>query len=114
MDLKVSAPGALVAGILSAIGASLCCAAVSLLAALGLGGAWSSRLTALQPLRPLWLTLAAGFFATAFYLLYRKEDASAAGNLRAAWRRRQRLIFWLSALGASAMVAFPWYAGLLS
>ena len=41
--------GSLAAGVLAAIGGSLCCVAPLVLLALGNGGAWIGNLTALEP-----------------------------------------------------------------
>jgi mercuric ion transport protein len=55
-DLKKSnaqkGTGFLVAGILSAIGASICCVGPLVLLALGISGAWIGSLTVLEPYRP--------------------------------------------------------------
>src|SRR6266542_3122810 len=49
----LNAKGSLVAGILAAIGASVCCVAPLVLLALGIGGAWIGNLTAFEPYPPL-------------------------------------------------------------
>jgi mercuric ion transport protein len=49
--------GSLVAGVLSAIGASVCCVGLLVLLTLGIGGAWIANLTALEPLRPWFVAL---------------------------------------------------------
>lgn len=49
--------GTLIAGALAAVGASVCCVAPLVLLALGIGGAWISNLTALEPLRPVFIGL---------------------------------------------------------
>ena len=43
--------GSLVAGVLAAIGASVCCVGPLVLLTLGIGGAWIANLTALEPTR---------------------------------------------------------------
>lgn len=48
----LNAKGSLVAGVMSAIAASVCCVGPLLLLALGIGGAWIGNLTALEPLSP--------------------------------------------------------------
>ena len=53
MKLNLSARGALVGGALASIGASLCCVGPLVLVSLGIGGAWVSSLTTLEPVRPI-------------------------------------------------------------
>ncbi|MDW3686544.1 mercuric transporter MerT family protein [Cupriavidus sp. CV2] len=107
-------PGALVAGAGAAIGASACCAGPLVLVMLGLGGAWGTRLSALEPFQPFFMVSALAFFAFAFHRLYRKPEACNAGEVCVvpAVRRRQRVVFWTVALGAAALMAFPLYAPL--
>lgn len=45
--------GSLIAGVLAAIGASVCCVGPLMLLALGIGGSWVGSLTAMEPYRPL-------------------------------------------------------------
>jgi mercuric ion transport protein len=106
--------GSLVAGAAAAIGASACCAGPLLLVVLGIGGAWGSRLVAMEAYQPLCLAAAAAFFGFAFYRLYRKPEACAPGEACAipAVRHRQRIIFWVVTLIAAALMAFPLYAPL--
>jgi mercuric ion transport protein len=82
---------------------------------LGVGGAWGSRLTALEPLQPLFIAAALAFFASAFTRLHLRSEVCAAGEVCAvpAVRRRQRVIFWVVALAAAALMTFPLYAPLL-
>ncbi len=107
-----AAPGSLLAGAAAAIGASACCAGPLILVLLGVGGAWGSRLVALEPLQPYFVALALTFFGFAFYRLYRGQDACAEGEFCAvpAVRRRQRVIFWTVSALAAALMAFPLYA----
>jgi len=107
-------PGALFAGAGAAIGASACCAGPLLLVVLGLGGVWSSRLAALEPLQPFFVAAAVALFAFAFYRLYLKPEACNVGEVCASptVRRRQRVVFWIVTLGASALISFPLYAPL--
>jgi mercuric ion transport protein len=105
---------ALIAGILSGIGASLCCVAPLVLLSLGLGGAWVANLAAFEPLRPLFLGLTLLFLALAFRALYLAPPSCQAGAACAEEkvRQRQRLIFWLVAIPLLGLVSFPWYAPL--
>src|SRR5690554_1672995 len=52
---SLNAKSSLMIGAMAAIGASLCCLGPLLLLSLGIGGAWISGLTALQPFRPLFV-----------------------------------------------------------
>ena len=49
---SLTAGRSLVAAILAAIGASVCCVGPLVLLALGIGGAWIGNLAALEPYRP--------------------------------------------------------------
>ena len=99
------------AGVLSAIGASACCAGPLVLVALGLGGAWVSGLRALEPLYPVFIAFALGAFGFAFWRLYvtprrcAPEVACASPKVL----RRQRIAFWLTLIFAKAMILFPIY-----
>ena len=107
-------PGSVLAVAAAAMGASACCAGPLILVLLGVGGAWGSRLVALEPLQPYFVALALTFFGFAFFRLYRSQDACAPGEVCAvpAVRRRQRIIFWTVSALAAALMAFPLYAPL--
>lgn len=81
---------------------------------LGIGGAWGSRLVALEAYQPYFLIAAVAFFGFAFYRLYRKPEACAPGESCATpvVRQRQRVIFWVVTLVAAALMAFPLFAPL--
>lgn len=96
------------------IGASACCAGPLLLVVLGVGGAWGSRLVALEPLQPYFVVAAMAFFGFAFHRLYRSQEACAPDEVCAvpAVRHRQRVIFWIVSASAAALMSFPLYAPL--
>lgn len=102
------------ASALAAIGASLCCVAPLVLVSLGVGGAWLSTLTRLDPLRPFFIVLALGLLALAAHKLYRRPAVCAPGQVcaDAGVLRRQRLFFWWVAVPLLLLLAFPWYASL--
>lgn len=104
----------MLAGAAAAVGASACCAGPLLLVMLGVGGAWGSRLVALEPFQPYFVVLALLFFGIAFYRLYRTENACAMDEVCAVpvVRHRQRVIFWAVSASAAALMAFPLYAPL--
>lgn len=106
--------GSLLGGVAAAIGASACCAGPLLLVVLGVGGAWGSRLVALEVYQPHFIGAALAFFGYAFFKLYLKPKHCAPGEACAipAVQQRQRLIFWLVALAAVALMSFPLYAPL--
>ncbi len=106
----------LIGGFLAAIGATACCAGPLVLLSLGISGAWIGSLTALEPYRPLFILIALGFlgwagwrlyFATAAKTACTQESGSACAPPQAL--RNQRRIFWLVAVAAVLLMAFPWY-----
>lgn len=101
-----------IGAVLAAIGASLCCVAPLVLLSIGVGGAWMSSLTALEPYRPIFVIATLALLVFAGWRLYRHENDCAPGEICAgpAVKRRQRLIFWLVTLPVLALLAFPWYA----
>ena len=106
--------GSLLGGAAAAVGASACCAGPLLLVVIGVGGAWGSRLVALEVFQPYFVAIALAFFGYAFFKLYRKPEACEPSEVCAipAVRRRQRVIFWSVALAAVALMSFPLYAPL--
>lgn len=104
----------LVASVLAAITASVCCVGPLVLLALGVSGAWVSQLTALEPVRPVFIGAALVFLGLAFRKLYlvpqvcESDKPCAEPNNR----RKQRVMFWIVAVPLLALLAFPWYASL--
>ena len=106
-----TATASIAAGVLSAIGASACCAGPLLLVMLGLGGAWVSGLRALEPLYPVFIGIALGAFGFAFWRLYvvpRRCDPALCASPRVL--RHQRIAFWITLVVAKALILFPFYA----
>ena len=107
---------ALLGGVLGAVGASLCCVAPLALVSVGIGGAWISSLTRLEPFRPIFVLATVAFFGLAYWKLYRSPEGclpdEACADPRV--RRRQRAIFWTMLLFAAPLLAFPWFAPLLN
>lgn len=106
--------GFLIAGILSAIGASKCCVGPLVLLAVGVSGAWIGSLTALEPYRPIFIGLTLLFLGFAFHRLYLVRPACSPGSACAnpRTRKRQRLGFWIVALLMLGLIAVPWFAPL--
>lgn len=110
----LGAKGSLAAGVLAAIGASLCCVVPLVLLALGIGGAWIGNLTALEPYRPIFIGLTLLFVGLAFRQLYVTAPVCAPGTACADPKvlARQRAVFWVVAVLLGALLAVPWLAPL--
>ena len=105
--------GPLIGGVLAAIAASVCCVGPLALLTLGIGGAWVGSLTALEPIRPVFVGLTLVFVGLAFRRLYLARPVCARGTPCADSRtiNHQRRMFWVvSAL--LALLAVPWVAPL--
>jgi len=97
---------------LAAIGASACCIGPLLLLSLGIGGAWMSNLTAMEPYSPYLTGLTVIVLAVVFRSLYLVPQQCEEGAVCAnpSVLRKQRLIFWIVSVILMAMVTFPYYA----
>ncbi|TES62197.1 mercury transporter MerT [Burkholderia cepacia] len=100
----------LIAGVLSAVGASVCCVAPLVLLTLGIGGSWVASLTAMEPVRPVFVGLTMLFLGLAFHKLYLvPQETCAPGTTCAKPRvlKRQRLTFWIVAVLLFGLLALP-------
>ena len=102
--------GSLVASVLAALGASLCCVVPLVLLALGIGGAWIGNLTALEPYRPIFIGLTLLFLGLAFRRLYITAPVCTPGTVCVVPRvlARQRTVFWVVVVLLGALLAVPW------
>lgn len=105
----------LIGGLLAGIGASACCLGPLLLLSLGIGEAWIGSLTALEPVRPIFIALVVLFLALAFRRLYLAPPTCAPGTGCAVSNGTQpdktalhRTLFWIVALFALSLIAAPW------
>jgi mercuric ion transport protein len=107
--------GSLFAGVLAAIGASVCCVGPLVLLMLGIGGAWVANLTALEPLRPWLIGATLLSLGLAFRRLYLQPQVCEPGAACAepSVLKRQRWIFWIIALALVALLSVPWLAPFL-
>lgn len=111
---SLNVKGSLAASGLTAVIGSLCCVGPLVLLGLGIGGAWVGNLTALEPIRPVFIGLTLLFLALAFRRLYLIPQNCAPGTECADPRiiKRQRLLFWPIAVALVGLLAIPWLAPL--
>jgi mercuric ion transport protein len=69
MSKKLTVP--LVSGLVAGVAASLCCTGPLVLLLLGFTGAWVSNLTALEPYRPIFITISIVALIMAYLQLYK-------------------------------------------
>ena len=105
----------LTGAVAAAIAASVCCVGPLVLVALGIGGAWISKLTVLEPLRPLFIVMTLGFLALGFYRAYRRpKDEQACGEggscVVPGSRRLNRLALWIGTPVLLGLLAIPYLA----
>jgi len=105
---------ALIAGVLAAVGASVCCVGPLVLLALGIGGTWVGSLTAMEPYRPIFIGLTLLFLGLAFRRLYLMAQVCTPDTPCADPRtiRRQRFVFWIVTVLLFGLLAVPWLAPL--
>jgi len=105
--------GASAGAVAAAVGSSLCCAGPIVAVTLGVSGA---GLSALEPLRPLFLLTTAGSLLYGFHLLDREEKAACEPGRACAnpvARRRMRIALWVATVVAVVLATFPRWQNLL-
>jgi mercuric ion transport protein len=112
VSLKVK--GSLVAGVLAGLGASVCCVGPLVLLGLGISGAWIGNLSALEPVRPIFIGATLVFLGLALRRLYLVPQVCEPGTACADPNTlaRQRTIFWLVTVTLLGLLAVPWLAPL--
>jgi mercuric ion transport protein len=107
----------LVGGALAAIVASACCLGPLILVSLGIGGAWISNLTMLEPFRPVFIGIALLCMGLAYRRIYRAPPAEecAPGTLCALPQTNTtyRILFWGVSLLVLVALAYPYLVTLL-
>ena len=105
----LSSKQSLIAGILAAIGASVCCVGPLILLLLGIGGAWVGTLTTFEPVRPYLMAATFAFLAVAFYRLYLAPQVCKPNTPCAdqGTQKRQRVIFWTASVLIVCLLALP-------
>jgi len=102
-------------GVVGAILASACCVAPLLLLMLGVSGAWIGNLTALEPYKPLFATVALIFIGMGFWLVYFKtkpacDDGSYCARPESALITKAAL--WFSTVLVGLALTINWWAPL--
>ena len=112
--IQKSSARPLIAGLVAGIAASLCCIGPLVLVMLGIGGAWISKLSALEPYRPYFLAIALIFLFLAHRQIYKAPVAAACvpGSLCALpqTNRIYKWLLWLVAAFIGFSMVFPYFA----
>jgi mercuric ion transport protein len=102
----------LIGGILAALAASACCLGPLVLVSLGVGGAWISNLTALEPFRPIFIGIALLCMAVAYRKIFKAPTAQAcaSGSVCALPQTNTtyRMVFWGVSFLVLIALAYPY------
>ncbi len=114
METNTAAKATLAGGAFAALIASVCCVGPLALVTLGLGGAWVSNLTALEPYRPIFVGVALAFMALGYRQIFMKARTAAAcepGTLCAvpATNRVYKALFWVVSALVLLALTFPYF-----
>jgi mercuric ion transport protein len=99
-----------IGGILAALAAASCCVVPFTLFTLGIGGAWISNLTALEPYQPIFAVITFGFLGYGFYLVYRKPKAACAEDsycAKPSSGRSTKIGLWAATVVVIIALGFP-------
>ncbi|MCB1936391.1 MAG: mercuric ion transporter MerT [Nitrosomonas sp. PRO4] len=101
---------ALIAGVLSAILASVCCLGPLVLIALGFSGAWIGNLAALEPYRPIFIGMALAAMFFAYRRIFHPVQACKPGEICSIPRVKTvyKIIFWVVAVLVVIALTFPY------
>lgn len=107
----------LIGGAIAAIAASACCLGPLVLVSLGIGGAWVSNLTMLEPYRPIFIGIAFICMAFAYHKIYSAKPANAClPNTLCAkpqTNKNYRVIFWIVSILVLIALLYPYFVTLL-
>lgn len=115
MSEKFSFP--LIGGFLAGIAASLCCVGPLILLSLGIGGAWVSNLTALEPYRPIFIVIAISALVIAYFQLYLSTSEACCDEdtvcAKPSTQRLTKNLFWGVVAVVIAAIASPYLIALI-
>jgi len=102
--------GALFVGGVAAIVASTCCLGPVVLLMLGISGAWIANLTALEPYRPIFISVAAVALFFSYRHIFRPTVACQPGEVCAVpeVRSTYKVLFGLVVALLLIAVSYPW------
>lgn len=92
----------------AAVAASACCVIPLLLVGLGVGGAWVSAVTALEPFRPFFIALALWALAYAVYREWRVSRGPECDCDTGMSNKMRRSLLTVGLIAAVGLVASPW------
>ena len=106
--------GSLVTGGVAGVFATACCVGPLILVSVGIGGAWISYLTILEPYRWIFIGIAVAALAFAWRRIYRPAAQCEPGQVCAVpgTRRGHKVAFWIVTAFVAFAAAFPYGAGL--
>lgn len=99
--------------LITALAASICCGGPLVLLLLGVSGAWTGNLTALEPYRPLFIGATMGLLGFSFFRVYHKPREVCSPTSQCAnpgSRRINKILLWMAAGLAVVLLALPYFA----
>ncbi len=113
MQDKNVAKTTLIGGVIAAVLASACCLGPLILVSIGIGGAWISNLTLLEPYRPIFIFAALMCMTIAYKKIYRNPNPEdcAPGTLCALpqTNKAYRAIFWVVSGLMLLVFTYPYF-----
>ena len=97
-----------VASVVAAAAASVCCIGPVVAAALG-AGALGAASTRMEPYRPWFLGVTVVLLGTGFVSAYRREPECADDTCAPTSRRSAKIILWIAVVVVGLLAAFPYY-----
>ena len=97
-----------VASVVPAAAASVCCIGPVVAAALG-AGALGAASTRMEPYRPWFLGVTVVLLGTGFVSAYRREPECADDTCAPTSRRSAKTILWIAVVVVGLLAAFPYY-----
>lgn len=101
------------AGILGALLVSSCCVAPLVLVLLGISGAWIANLTALEPYKPYFATIALVFIGLGFWQVYFRRRPDCAEDSYCARPRNllfTKIVLWAATILVLLSLTTSWWA----